>query len=63
MKARMYSLRKPKWKVLIQRRSNPEREILVFANTQQEAIESAFLTARETYGIWDAKSFGVPVRQ
>lgn len=63
MKAKMYSLHKPKWKVVIQRRSNPAREILVFANTQQEAIESAFLTARETYGIWDAKSFGVPVRQ
>ncbi|MEG4026633.1 hypothetical protein [Microcoleus sp. S13C4] len=51
------------WSVTVTRKYNPPRQIVVFGRTPAEAIQGAVSSAREVWGIWDAKSFGVPVRQ
>lgn len=51
------------WSVTVTRKYNPPREIKVFGRSQQEAILSAVSSAREVWGIWDAKSFSVPERK
>jgi hypothetical protein len=52
-----------KWSVTVTRKYNPPRQIVVFGRSPAEAILDAVSSAREVWGIWDAKSFGVPVRQ
>lgn len=52
-----------KWSVTVTRKYNPPRQIVVFGRSQEEALLGAVSSAREVWGIWDAKSFGVPVRQ
>ena len=56
------SLRKIQWKVVVTRKYNPARAILVFGNNEFEAIADAQKTMRQTYGIFDATGFSVPVR-
>lgn len=51
------------WSVIVTRKYNPPREITVFGRSSAEALLGAVSSAREVWGIWDAKSFGVPVRQ
>ena len=51
------------WSVTVTRKYNPPRNILVFGCTPAEAIQGAVSSAREVWGIWDAKSFGTPVRK
>jgi hypothetical protein len=51
------------WSVTVTRKYNPPRKILVFGRTPAEAIQSAVSSAREVWGIWDAKSFSQPVRK
>jgi hypothetical protein len=51
------------WSVVVTRKYNPPRKITVFGRTPQEALLNAVSSVREVWGIWDAKSFGVPVRQ
>ena len=56
------TLRKPQWKVIVTRKHNPARAILVFGNDEFEAIDDAQRCMRETYGIFDATSLSIPVR-
>jgi hypothetical protein len=51
------------WSVTVTRKYNPPRKILVFGRTPAEAIRGAVSSAREVWGIWDAKSFGTPERK
>jgi hypothetical protein len=51
------------WVVIVTRKYNPPRKITVFGRSQQEAIQGAVASAREVWGIWDAKSFSVPERK
>jgi hypothetical protein len=51
------------WSVTVTRKYHPPRNILVFGRTPAEAIQSAVSSAREVWGIWDAKSFSAPVRK
>jgi hypothetical protein len=51
------------WSVTVTRKYNPSRKIVVFGRTPAEAIQSAVSSAREVWGIWDAKSFSAPVRK
>lgn len=51
------------WSVVVTRKYNPPREIRVFGRSSEEALLGAVSSAREVWGIWDAKSFGVPQRQ
>lgn len=51
------------WSVTVTRKYNPPRKILVFGRSKEEALLGAVSSAREVWGIWDAKSFGVPERK
>jgi hypothetical protein len=51
------------WVVTVTRKHNPPRKITVFGRSSAEAVQSAVSSAREVWGIWDAKSFGVPERK
>jgi hypothetical protein len=51
------------WSVIVTRKYNPPRKILVFGRTPAEALQSAVSSAREVWGIWDAKSFSPPERK
>jgi hypothetical protein len=51
------------WSVTVTRKYNPPRKILVFGRTPAEAIRGAVSSAREVWGIWDAKSFSTPERK
>lgn len=51
------------WSVTVTRKYNPPRKITVFGRSPAEAIRGAVSSAREVWGIWDAKSFGVPERK
>jgi hypothetical protein len=51
------------WVVTVTRKYNPPRTITVFGRSQQEALLGAVSSAREVWGIWDAKSFGTPERK
>ena len=51
------------WSVTVTRKYNPPRQIVVFGRSPEEALLGAVSSAREVWGIWDAKSFGVPQRQ
>jgi hypothetical protein len=51
------------WIVTVTRKYNPPREIRVFGRSKEEALLGVVSSAREVWGIWDAKSFGVPVKQ
>jgi hypothetical protein len=51
------------WSVTVTRKYNPPRQILVFGRTPAEAIRGAVSSAREVWGIWDAKSFSASVRK
>ncbi len=51
------------WSVTVTRKYHPPREIRVFGRTPAEALLGAVSSAREVWGIWDAKSFGVPERK
>jgi hypothetical protein len=51
------------WSVIVTRKYNPPRTIVVFGRTPAEALQSAVSSAREVWGIWDAKSFSAPVRK
>jgi hypothetical protein len=51
------------WTVIVTRKYNPPRNIRVFGRSQQSAILNAVSSVREVWGIWDAKSFGVPERK
>jgi hypothetical protein len=51
------------WSVTVTRKYNPPRNILVFGRTAAEAIQGAVSSAREVWGIWDAKSFSAPERK
>lgn len=51
------------WTVTVTRKYNPPRTITVFGRTPEEALCNAVSSVREVWGIWDAKSFGTPVRK
>jgi hypothetical protein len=51
------------WSVTVIRKYHPPRKIAVFGRTPAEAIQSAVSSAREVWGIWDAKSFSAPVKK
>lgn len=51
------------WVVTVTRKHNPPRKITVFGRSSAEAVQSAVSSAREVWGIWDGKSFGVPERK
>ena len=51
------------WSVTVTRKYNAPRKILVFGRTPAEAIQGAVSSAREVWGIWDAKSFSTPERK
>jgi hypothetical protein len=51
------------WNVTVTRKYNPPRKITVFGRSKEEALLGAVSSAREVWGIWDAKSFSVPQRQ
>jgi hypothetical protein len=51
------------WSVTVTRKYNPPRKIVVFGRTPAEALRGAVSSAREVWGIWDAKSFSVPERK
>ena len=51
------------WIVVVTRKYNPPRKIVVFGRTAAEALQGAVSSAREVWGIWDAKSFSAPVRK
>ena len=51
------------WVVTVTRKYHPPRKITVFGRSPAEALQSAVSSAREVWGIWDAKSFGVPERK
>jgi hypothetical protein len=52
-----------KWSVTVTRKYNPPRQIIVFGRSQVEALQDAVSSAREVWGIWDAKSFSTPERK
>ena len=49
--------------VTVTRKYNPPRQIVVFGRSQVEALQDAVASAREVWGIWDAKSFSTPERK
>ena len=51
------------WSVTVTRKYNPPLEIRVFGRTSTEALLGAVSSAREVWGIWDAKSFSRPERK
>ncbi|WP_293356256.1 MULTISPECIES: hypothetical protein [unclassified Microcoleus] len=51
------------WVVIVTRKHNPPRQITVFGRSAAEAIQGAVASAREVWGIWDAKSFSIPERK
>ena len=51
------------WSVTVTRKYNPPRKITVFGRTSAEALQGAVASVREVWGIWDAKSFGIPERK
>jgi hypothetical protein len=51
------------WSVTVTRKYNPPCKILVFGRTPAEALQGAVSSAREVWGIWDAKSFSPPIRK
>jgi hypothetical protein len=51
------------WVVTVTRKYNPPRQITVFGRSQPEAILNVVSSVREVWGIWDAKSFGIPERK
>ncbi|MCC3407967.1 MAG: hypothetical protein JGK17_20715 [Microcoleus sp. PH2017_10_PVI_O_A] len=51
------------WVVTVTRKYHPPQKITVFGRSSAEAVQSAVSSAREVWGIWDAKSFGVPERK
>jgi len=51
------------WSVIVTRKYNPPRKITVFGRSKQEAVLGAVSSAREVWGIWDAKSFSAPERK
>jgi hypothetical protein len=51
------------WIVVVTRKYNPPRKLLVFGRTPAEAIRGAVSSAREVWGIWDAKSFSALERK
>jgi hypothetical protein len=52
-----------RWSVTVTRKYNPPRKIFVFGRSAAEALQSAVSSAREVWGIWDAKSFSTPERK
>jgi len=52
-----------KWSVTVTRKYNPPRQIVVFGRSPAEALQDAVSSAREVWGIWDAKSFSTPERK
>jgi hypothetical protein len=52
-----------RWNVIVTRKYNPPRTIVVFGRTPAEAIRGAVSSAREVWGIWDAKSFSPPEKK
>lgn len=52
-----------KWSVTVTRKYHPPQNIIVFGRSQVEALQSAVSSVREVWGIWDAKSFGIPERK
>jgi len=55
--------RQLQWIVVVTRKYNPPRKLLVFGRTPAEAIRGAVSSAREVWGIWDAKSFSALERK
>jgi hypothetical protein len=51
------------WIVVVTRKYNPPRKIVVFGRTSAEELQSAVSSAREVWGIWDAKLFSPPQRK
>ncbi|MEG4587175.1 hypothetical protein QUA54_18440 [Microcoleus sp. MOSTC5] len=51
------------WSVTVTRKYNPPRKIRVFGRSKEEAILNAVSSAREVWGIWDAKSFSTPEKK
>jgi hypothetical protein len=51
------------WSVTVTRKYNPPRQIVVFGRSAAEALQGAVSSAREVWGIWDAKSFSTPERK
>lgn len=51
--------RKPEWRVLVDRKYNPRREIIAVGYTKEEAFQDAKDSMREVYGIFDPKTIEV----
>ena len=52
-----------RWIVTVTRKYHPPRKIVVFGRSAAEALQGAVSSAREVWGIWDAKSFSPPQRK
>jgi len=51
------------WIVTVTRKYHPPRKIVVFGRSAAEALQGAVSSAREVWGIWDAKSFSTSQRK
>lgn len=49
----------PKWTVKVTRKHNPDRTVIAYGKTSEQAQKDAENSLRETYGIWDAQSVEV----
>lgn len=49
----------PKWTVKVSRKYNPDRTIVAYGKTAEQAEQDAKDSLRDTYGIWDASKVEV----
>jgi len=45
----------PKWTVKVSRKYNPDRMVVAFGKSAEEAEANTKESLRDVYGIWDAK--------
>lgn len=44
----------PKWTVKVSRKHNPDRTVIAYGKTAEQAEQDTKDSLRDTYGIWDA---------
>ena len=49
----------PKWTVKVSRKHNPDRTVVAYGKTAEQAEQDAKNSLRDTYGIWDASKVEV----
>jgi len=49
----------PKWTVKVSRKYNPDRSVVAYGKTAEQAEQNAKNSLRDTYGIWDASKVEV----